>query len=394
MSSKHRRLKPRSANSHSQGRASSGANTASRAVLIFALALLAAFAAVVYAVTRPAPSPRAATNPTKPPAAPNPATPKTPPRPANGPRIEYARAYDFGRAPGDSMVDCTFVLTNAGNAVLEISEVRPGCGCMKTNGWTRQIAPGRTGTVGIRLDTRHYTGNFAKSVFVTCNDPQQTNVMLEVRGYIVRPLEITPPTVVLSLNSETPSNQASVRLVGHLDTPVHVFDPKSSLPNLALELQTNQPGKEYQLLARTVAPFPTASQQGQVTLSTSLSNQPTTNLNVFINYQAVLQAIPYQLRLPAPPLAAAATLNAWVRNNGTNPLAITEAVVNAPGVAVDQKDDPANRGIALTLNFPAGFQAPAGTNLELTVRTSHPLHPLLRIPILQPAATPGATAPR
>ncbi|MFM1767663.1 MAG: hypothetical protein RJA22_192 [Verrucomicrobiota bacterium] len=384
MSSKPRRLRPASRSPRSGKNTPAPGPSPGRGLLLFVVAVVVAGAALVYAVTRPA-KPGATATP-RPVAA-------TPAPPANGPRASFARTYNFGRAQADSLIDCRIAITNSGNAPLEITSVQPGCGCMKAGEWTRQIAPGQSGTIPIRLDSRQYTGNFAKSVFVTCNDPAQTNLMIEIQGYLQRALEITPPSLALNLNSESPSNQASVRLVSHLDTPLGVFNPRSSLANVELQLVTNQPGKEYQLLARTLPPLPTIRQVGQVTLSTTSPDMPLTNLNLFVNYQQVVEPIPFQLRLPATPPAAPATLNAWVRNNGTNPLAITEAKVNAPGVTVTHEDDPLNRGIALKVQLPAGFQPPAGTNLELTVTTTHPRHPVVRIPLVPTAPPPGA-APR
>lgn len=380
MSAKPRRLRPRPGQPTAAKRGAAPARPG-RTIALFAAAVVLAIAGLIYAVTRPTqPAPAAA-------AKPGPA-PTPPTAPAKGPRASFARAYNFGRAAADSMVDCRIALTNTGTATLEISEVRPGCGCMKAGDWTRQIAPGQSGLVNIRLDTRNYTGNFAKSVFLTCNDPAQTNLMIEVQGYIQRALEIMPPSLALNLNSESPSNQASVRLINHLDTPLGIFNPRSSLTNVELQIVTNQAGKEYQLLARTLPPAPTSRQVGQVTLSTTSPDLPTTNLNLFVNYQQVVETIPIQLRLPPGPLSAAATLNAWVRNNGTNPLAITQAEVNAPGVTVKYEDDPFNRGIAFKVELPAGFQAPAGSNLELSIRTTHPQHPLVRIPLVPSPAPP------
>src|SRR5207247_4914053 len=141
---------------------------------------------------------------------------------------------------------CLFVFTNTGTASLELTEVSPGCGCMQAGAWTRQIAPGQTGNIPVRLDTSHYTGRFAKSVFVTCNDASQPKQILEIKGYVWRPLEITPFSAVINLSAETPSNSASVRVLSHLDEPITLSDLQVSLTNLAVGLQTNQAGKEYQ----------------------------------------------------------------------------------------------------------------------------------------------------
>jgi hypothetical protein len=313
---------------------------------------------------------------------PSPAPAPPPPR-ADGPRIQFATpVYDFGKATGDTLVNCVFTFTNTGNGMLEITEVSPGCGCMKAGEWSRRVEPGQTGSIPVRYDTRHYTGFFAKSVFVTCNDPIQPKPMLEIKGTVWRPLEITPPSAVLGLSAESPSNATSVRIISHLDEPLTLSDLQVTGGGFAVELQTNQPGKEYQVNVRTVPPWLTNSQQGQITLRTSTTNVPVINLNTFLNVQPVIIPIPYLVRLPALPLTNAFSGSVWVRNNGTNSLALSEPVVNANGVEVQIKEDQPGRLISLTLNFPAGFDALPGENLELKVKSNHPLFPIIRVPIV------------
>src|SRR4051794_24989935 len=111
-----------------------------------------------------------------------------------GPRIEFAKAiYDFGKVNGDELVNCEFVFTNTGNTSLELSEVTPACGCMKIGQWSHKVEPGNAGTIAVQYDSHHYTGVFAKSVFVTCNDSNQPKPILEIKGLVWRPIEINPP---------------------------------------------------------------------------------------------------------------------------------------------------------------------------------------------------------
>ncbi|MBN2507136.1 MAG: DUF1573 domain-containing protein [Verrucomicrobia bacterium] len=318
----------------------------------------------------------------------------------SGPRIQFAtKVYDFGRATGDSLVDCLFTYTNTGNATLEISGVSSSCGCMKVGSWTREVQPGQSGILPVRYDSRLYTGRFAKSVTVTCNDPTQARTVLEVTGFVWRAIEITPPNAVLNLSAESPSNAAVIRLVSHLDEPLALSNLSVNSSAVAVALHTNQPGKEYQLHVHTLPPWPTNSQRTQITLNTSAPNVPVLNLNAFINYQPVVMTIPFQLRLPPLPLTNTFTGNVWVRNNGTNVLTVSDPAVNTPGVDIQLKDQDPGRQIMATLTFPAGFNTSSTEPLELRLKSSHPLFPILRVPILapsRPASAPPVTpvAPR
>ena len=60
--------------------------------------------------------------------------------------------------------------------------------------------------------------------------------------------------------------------------------------------------------------------------------------------------------------------------------------------------------LRLNLAFPTNFQAKAGQQMELTVKTTNPKYPVMRVPIIQiaaikppavpvPVVTPAASAP-
>ena len=307
-----------------------------------------------------------------------------PPASSSGPRIQFpSLVYDFGKVVGDALANCTFVFTNTGTALLEISEVTPACGCMKLAGFSRQVEPGRTGTISIQYNSRHYTGHFAKSVWVTCNDPRQPKVTLEIQGSVWRPIEINPSAATLNLSAESPSNAATVRIVSNLETPLVLSDVASQSSAFAVEVQTNQFGKDYQLLIWTALPFPTNSQNGQITMKTSATNQPALAINVWANVQPVITFVPTQIGLPALPLANAFTGKLWIENHGTNFLKLSDPVVNAKGVTVGMHEDQPGRMIAVTVNFPAGFEAASGEKLELRLTSNHPLSPVIKVPITQ-----------
>jgi Protein of unknown function (DUF1573) len=393
MSSKKRRLKVKSLASRAQGTRPAGTGGFGKK-MTWTLVVLAG-AVVLYAAFGPKrktePSPSTSTTP--PPKPTPPAQASKPPPPVDGPRIQFAtRDYDFGKAVGDDQVNCLFVFTNTGIATLEVKEVSPGCGCMKAGEWTRKVEPGQTGTIPIRFDSRGFTGGFAKSVFVTCNDPTDAKPMLQIKGTVWRPLEITPPSAVLHLSAETPSNATSVRIISHMDEPVTVSDLSTTSKGLAVGLQTNQPGKEFQININTLLPWPTNSQQAQITFRTSVSNMPLVNLPLFVNLQAVVVAIPAQLRLPPPPQTNSFSSSVTIRNNGTNVLALSEAAVNAPGVTTTITEDPLNRQSTVAVAFPAGFEITPAEKVELRIKSNHPQFPVITVPISQLPRANSATA--
>ena len=48
----------------------------------------------------------------------------------SGPRIQFSELiHDFGKVDSGTVITNEYVFTNAGNRLLEVREVRPGCGC-------------------------------------------------------------------------------------------------------------------------------------------------------------------------------------------------------------------------------------------------------------------------
>jgi hypothetical protein len=301
------------------------------------------------------------------------------------PAIRFtSTVYDFGKVIEDAEVDCYFQFANEGTGLLEITGVSPSCGCMKTIGWDRHTKPGQTGIIAIRYNSEHYIGDFAKSVWVTCNDTNQPKITLEIKGNVWRPIELRPPSAVLNLCAEVPATSTTVRLISHLDEPLCLSDPQVSDVPVSAQLQTNQPGKEYQLVVSSPRPMPTSSQQGLITLKSSYTNKPLVQVRTYVNVLPVLMAIPMQIKLPPLPLTNPYTNKFWVRNNGTNDLVLSDPQVNADGVQVEIKPDPSSSTpLSVISVFPAGFDVPAGRDLELRLKSNDPLFPSLTVPILQ-----------
>src|SRR4051812_30773663 len=59
------------------------------------------------------------------------------------PRIQFSEtSFNFDKVLPTDSPKHDFVFTNTGQAVLEITAVRPGCGCTTAGAWTHQVEPG------------------------------------------------------------------------------------------------------------------------------------------------------------------------------------------------------------------------------------------------------------
>jgi len=115
--------------------------------------------------------------------------------PAQGPIIQVDRVeYDFGRVTSSEKIRHTYILTNAGNQLLEIANVHPGCHCTTAGDWTHKIAPGQSGEITVQLDTIGMNGPVTRTIEVTSNaknEPRKT-LLLTLTSLLQRRLHQHP----------------------------------------------------------------------------------------------------------------------------------------------------------------------------------------------------------
>lgn len=303
---------------------------------------------------------------------------------APGPKIRFANTvHDFGRVKSGEAIKCTYTFTNTGEATLILSSVQPQCGCTAAGEWSRQVEPGKTGSIPIQFNTLNYQGQVIKTVTVVCNDKTQPTLFLQLKGNIYKPLDVSPQLAVLNVSPDAESVSAMVTITNNTDEPLMLSAPESNNKSFAAELRTTVPGKAYQLVVSTVPPLNQGGVQAQIGMKTSWTNQPVLNVSVFANVQPAIVLIPQHITLPPAPLANPQAPMVTIQNNSTNLLSLSDPVVNSQGVETQLKVNQPGRSFSVVATFPQGFEIPAGQQLELSVKTTNPRQPLLKVPITQ-----------
>lgn len=114
------------------------------------------------------------------------------------PEIKFeSTTYDFGKIKEEGgKVTGKFVFTNVGNEPLELTNVRPGCGCTAANYSKGAIAPGEKGFIEATYNPYNRPGAFNKNIRVTTNEPKflendkATPHMIFIKGEVIK----RPPT--------------------------------------------------------------------------------------------------------------------------------------------------------------------------------------------------------
>lgn len=109
------------------------------------------------------------------------------------PQIQFDKEQlDFGKVDSGKPINASFTFKNVGDSELQITGVRPGCGCTKADAARKALAPGESSTVDAVFNSTGYHGPISKSVYVTTNDPAHASVTLYIAAEIVTIAKLSP----------------------------------------------------------------------------------------------------------------------------------------------------------------------------------------------------------
>ena len=301
----------------------------------------------------------------------------------------YETTFYFGRVKPMDTYWHPFAFVNTGDAVLEISSVKTECGCTVVGEWNREVQPGQAGVIPIRLDASELSGPINKAVTVTCNDRERDTFFLQIQATVVRPIDLVPPSLefVRLMGEETNETQV-VRIVNNLDKHITLEPPVITNPLLKAGLTTVRPGREFELRVTLTGAAPNARRSDTLAIKTSTTNVPWLEIPVATIPRPAVLATPGIIRLPSGPLESDYRYPIRIHNYSPLLIRLSDPSVNTEGIRISIEEGEAGRDFMLTLIFPEGFQADLLQSLALTLKTSHPRHPVIRLPIIQLSKTP------
>jgi hypothetical protein len=135
--------------------------------------------------------------------------------------------HDFGPFEVGVTGRHEFVLTNAGDGPLALSQSKSTCGCCTCVCTTQlpdpaTIAPGKTGKLTMTWVSKMYKGPFRASVTLSTNDPERPEVTLRVAGRFGSSVQAVPPDLVLTRVATDRPTTGEFRLFAYLDQPLKI----------------------------------------------------------------------------------------------------------------------------------------------------------------------------
>lgn len=120
---------------------------------------------------------------------------------SNGAQISFEKeTHDYGTIKNGANGTCTFEFKNTGNAPLILSNAKGSCGCTVPTWPKEPIAPGATGVISVKYDTKRQ-GAINKSVTITSNATNEPNKVIRIKGTVLPAPENGTP-----VNNAGPAN--------------------------------------------------------------------------------------------------------------------------------------------------------------------------------------------
>ncbi|PKP57330.1 hypothetical protein CVT91_10895 [Candidatus Atribacteria bacterium HGW-Atribacteria-1] len=97
-------------------------------------------------------------------------------RSSQPPRLTISEIeWDYGQVKPNEKYTHIFTIKNEGDEELIIERARASCGCIKISLSSKNIQPGKSTELKTIFDTTGYDGKVKKEVYITSNDPQEPN---------------------------------------------------------------------------------------------------------------------------------------------------------------------------------------------------------------------------
>jgi hypothetical protein len=177
--------------------------------------------------------------------------------PASKARIKFEQdIFDFGSIPRGATVVHEFKFHNVGQGLLEVTDVRPTCGCTTAPLSSNNIAPGESATIKAYFNSEKFNGRVKKEIYVNTNDPINPYLKVSFTATIndpVLPVTVSPNLADFgSLKSGT-SGQAKVAVTNNDGDPLDIAIIEQSAPGVVtakIESGTLKPNESAELVLR------------------------------------------------------------------------------------------------------------------------------------------------
>lgn len=295
---------------------------------------------------------------------------------------------DAGTVPKGEKIIHDFAIRNDGDAPLEITNVRPACGCTVAE-YDKVIAPGKVGKVHAELDTSTFNGPIAKGVSVFTNDPATPELELTVRAKVEPYIAVKPGYArYITVQGEPHEGTLAQTLWVPDGTPMEIVKVDSPWPFLDVKFREAKPeervsdpnakGKQWRVEMTLTNYAKVGPLADHVTVHTNHPKQKVVQIPVSGFVRPVVAVTPQVADFGKVELKEPLRRSLNVRNFATEPIKVmgVEQTVKGVEAQVEPLEEGREYQVRVTLS-PEMAKGPF--NGKLMIKTDSPKVPTIEI---------------
>lgn len=295
---------------------------------------------------------------------------------------------DVGQVMRGEEIEHVFELRNDGDAPLDISQVKPACGCAVAE-FDALIAAGESGRIRTVTRTLNLRGPIAKSVAVFTSDPNNPQINLVVKADVRAPLVATPSYArfVAVKGEPVPSRSQTVWTQESSDLQVSKVDSPFAFLRVNFreaaeeERQADGRGRQWRIeLMLDVEAAPLGPMADYVEVHTTLPQQSVLKIPVSGLVQPRVGVIPAQADFGERELTEPYQTSIEVRNHSSKPIEVTQVEVDLEGVEAELKLLTEGRRYEVRVTL-LPVMAKGKFHGLLKLHTNSPAEPVIEVPL-------------
>jgi hypothetical protein len=250
---------------------------------------------------------------------------------------------DAGTVPVGQLVEVVFTIRNEGDAPLEITQVRPACGCTVAE-YDETIAAGGSGRVRAVVDTKSEIGANAKAITVYTNDPGNPRIQLTIKSTVRTFITLDPGYARFTSFVHGERDQSAPQLLWTEDFPnLEITGVESPASFIEVSYREATPpersgegsGRQWRIDVTLTEAAPVGPVADHVTVRTNHPRQKLVEIPVSGFVRPMVAVSPQEVSFGKVDPAEKQSWGILVRNFGAARLEIRSVDSSVPGIAVD-----------------------------------------------------------
>lgn len=306
-----------------------------------------------------------------------------------GPKaVPVEAVQDAGTVPKGEKIKTIFEIRNEGDAVLEITDVRPSCGCTVAT-YDDKIAPGEVGRIHVVIDSTNLFGADVKKVTVLTNDPSNPSIVLSIKSMVRPYLNAVPGYARFNVVQGEASGSVTQSIWAEDGEPFKILSVeapegpfKASFREATEEERVEgAKGKQYMVDLTIDTNGHLGPITGGLLVTTDHPKQKAMRIPVSGFIRPILAVTPQTANFRKIELKEPLRANLLIKNYATEEIQLTNITSSMPTVTAEIIPLEAGRRYQIKLTLSP--DTPKGElDGKLTITTDSPKVPTLEIPVI------------